>query len=666
MQTTESYGGRSAGVRKRRGSWLWLLVWALLAGIVAPLAQAQVDARQWTSGTVDIDSGWKEHDGDNLAWAQTAFDDSGWKSVELDDMGAAEPGWRWFRLRVRLAPGHAPAHLLVAGGTGTYELYINGVKADGPKLLPFWELCRPTEQVIPVPDDATDLELALRTHAPRTYRIYHLPLFLTAALGTPGAIDNERAAMQSVRLYSAIPTTAINLLVILAGIATLALYRAQSNHPEYRWLGLYLLLLGISNALAYNSQAGTIPLECNDLLGDPLIYAFTILQIEFTFSFAGQRVGRAWRAYEWLLPAPLILQVLVLTGNSAVDPYSLTEAAVILPAGVLLPLLLWIWYRRGNREAGWLILPSLLPVATQALFDVGFVAIYTGWNRLTFLDDPLPLGPVVLQLPDLGDFLFVLAIGVVMFFRFTRVSREQARGAAELEAARTIQRRLVPEVLPAVPGYAMEAAYFPAHEVGGDFYQVLESEAGALVVVGDASGKGLSAAMTSTMALGALRALAKENLGPAAMLTRLSEQIAEAQEQGFITCLCARLSADGTVTVANAGHLPPYRNGEEMVLEADLPLGIWTGTQYTERTFALEAGDRLTLLSDGVVEAQNARGELLGFERTQALSRERASAIAEAARRFGQADDITVMTLMRVRGSGRAADVDAAGATVPA
>ena len=611
---------------------------------VCSLAHAQIDATRWTSGTVDIDQGWKQHDGDNPRWAQPSFDDSQWPTVDLDDMGASQPGWHWFRLHVRLAPGHPHLHLLFAGGDGVYQLYINGQKADGPRLLPFYELSRPTEQVIPVPDDASDLELALRTHAPITYRIYHLPLFLTAALGTPGAIDNERASMQSVRLYSAIPSTAINLLLILAGIAALALYRAQRGHPEYRWLGLYLLLLGISNALAYNAQAGTIPLEWNDLIGDPLIYAFTILQIEFTFSFAGQRVGRAWRVYEWLLPTPLILQALILTGKLAGDPYSLVEAAIILPAGILLPILLFLWYRRGNREAGWLILPSLLPIATQVIFDVGFVAIYTGWNSLTFLDDPISFGPVAVQVADLGDFLFVLAIAIVMFFRFTRVSREKARAAAEFQAAREIQQTLVPASLPHVAGYALNAAYIPAEEVGGDFYQLLEQGSdGALIVLGDVSGKGLAAAMTVSAIIGSLRMMTA--CDPAEILHRLNDSLCGNVPGGFVTCLAAQLHPDGSCTLANAGHLPPWRNGEEVPLASGLPLGIAPGITYDATTLRLAPTDTLTLLSDGVVEARNPAGDLFGFDRTREISRQSAEDIARAAQQYGQQDDITVLTV---------------------
>jgi serine phosphatase RsbU (regulator of sigma subunit) len=309
-------------------------------------------------------------------------------------------------------------------------------------------------------------------------------------------------------------------------------------------------------------------------------------------------------------------------------------------------VLLFVWYRHGNREAGWLIIPSLLPAAIGVLYDLGTTSIYFGWGRLDFLIDPIPLGPISLNTSDAGNLLFLLAIGFVMFFRFTRVSREQARAAAELEAAREIQRRLVPSSLPVVPGYRIEAAYVPAQEVGGDFYQVIErADRSLLVVVGDVSGKGLKAAMTGTLAIGALRTLCGEGLGPAELLTRLNLEMLRTEDGGFITCLCARLSHNGTVAIANAGHLAPYRNGGEVEVNSGLPLGIAAEAEYAETGFQLGPGDALMLLSDGVVEARNAAGELFGFERTAAISTEPAEKIAQTAQAFGQEDDITVLTL---------------------
>jgi len=602
-------------------------------------------AQDWSR---DINDGWRVHEGDDPVWASPGFDDSGWTTVRLDNLGPSRPGWRWYRLHLKLHENHPDLSVLIEGGEGTYALYLNGVEQPGPQLRSSLSVNRPIERTAPVDVPGADLEIALRTHITTGYVSWGLPQFMTAALGTPDAIESQRAAMQSGRLYAAFPVIAINLLLMLAGIALFALHRSQPNQTEYLWLGLYIFLLGIS-ALLWGCQLnGVLPLSVNALVSDPLIYAFIIAQIEFTYSFGGRRVSLPWRVYEWLLFVPVALSWLVWEGRLPGALYLAIEASIVLPVALLLPILLFLWYRRGNREAGWLIFPSLLPATIAALGDLGSISITLGWHRLDFLDDSIQIGAAQMQAADIGDLLFLLAIAVVMFFRFTRVSREQARAAAELEAAREIQQRLVPASLPALTGYTLEAAYLPAQEVGGDFYQVLsQSDGSALVVVGDVSGKGLKAAMTGALAIGALRTLAAENLGPAALLSRLNRQIRDTQDSGFITCLCTRIGPEGAVTVANAGHLSPYRRGEEIAVDSGLPLGIAAGIEYSETHFQLEPGDKLTLISDGVVEAMNAEGQLYGFERTRAISTQSAASIASTAQDFGQEDDITVLTVAR-------------------
>lgn len=145
--------------------------------------------------------------------------------------------------------------------------------------------------------------------------------------------------------------------------------------------------------------------------------------------------------------------------------------------------------------------------------------------------------------------------------------------------------------------------------------------------------------------MGSLRALAAENLMPGELLKRLNRLLAEARDGGFITCLCLRIEADGRARIANAGHLAPYCNGAEIVVENGLPLGIVPEMEYAETTVKLSAGDKLMLLSDGVVEATNAERELFGFARTAAHSTESAQKLAETAQHFGQQDDITVLTV---------------------
>ena len=610
--------------------------------------QQIVDASQWQSGSVDLVNGWRMHEGDNPEWAKPNFDDAQWTPVELDDQGAATPGWRWYRLHFKLNSPHSHEHLLLAGGGGVYAVYLNGQPDKDVVLKPWYAQKRPVEAVIPLDDQQNDFTLALRTHSTQTYAIWQLPLFLTAAVGTADVIDNERTAFEAQRFYLAIPSISINLVVVLAGFGAFALFRSQRGHREYFWLGSYLLLLGLANGLLYCAESGLIPLAWNNQLADPLIYAVTMLQIEFTFSFAGQRVTRTWRAYQILLLLPWAANLMVAMGWLSTSRYVVFQAAMILPAAMLLPILLLVWSRRGNSEARWLILPSLFPAATSALYDLGNASQLTGWGKLDFLENPIPIGHVPVQIPDFAEFLFVLAIGVVMFFRFTRISREQTRVAAELSAARDMQQRLVPAQLPCIAGYTIEAAYYPAQEVGGDFYQIFAQVNGPeMLVVGDVSGKGLKAAMTGTLALGALRALATQGLGPAEVLMRLNRQLAQTGDEGFITCVCARVTATGEVTIANAGHLPPYKNGVEIAVEPGLPLGIVPDAEYAESTLRLGANDVLTFLTDGVVEARNGAGELFGFERTSGISGKTAEEIAGTAQRFGQEDDITVLTLAR-------------------
>jgi len=614
-----------------------------------PEASVTIDrphAQDWSS---DIDGGWRTHAGDDMTWANPGFDDSGWETVRLDDLGPAQEGWRWYRLRIKLHENHPDLALLIDGGEGIYSLYFNGNQMSGPELRSAFRVNRPVERVVPVDMAGTDLQISLRTYTPASYAALHFPPFMLVALGTPDAIESQRKALESDRFYMLIPAVAFNVLFILAGIGAYSLHRSQPKHGEYQWLGLYLILLGTADLLWYSQQGGLLPLSANLLVADPILFVITVVQIQFTFSFGGQRLSRLWRVYTVILLLAPLRAWFTWRGQFSSVGLLITEPLLLVPAAVCLPVLLFIWYRRGNREAGWLILPSLLPAATMSLYDLGYAAIIFGWENLEFLDNPIMIGPVPVQPLDIGNFLFLLAISVVIFFRFTRVSREQARTAAELSAAREIQQRLVPASLPALAGYRLEAAYMPAQEVGGDFYQVLEQPDGCtLIVVGDVSGKGLKAAMTGALAIGAVRTLAAEDLGPGTLLSRLSYQMRDTQDSGFITCLCVRIGANGSILAANAGHLSPYRGGEEIPVESGLPLGMLVGIEYTETQIHLQPGDTLTLLSDGVVEAMSPTGQLYGFERTRDISTQSARDIAAAAQAFGQEDDITVLTIARL------------------
>jgi hypothetical protein len=537
--------------------------------------------------------------------------------------------------------------LLLSGRTGIFEVFLNGQRASSARLLPWWlgKSRNPVE--VPLPQQSGPVVLAIRVHYP-AFDFSTVSGNLAAQIGSPTAVEQSLDLFRSHQLLRLSLSAAINLALTLAGIAMLLLFLARRGSLEYFWLGLYLLMVGTSFGLYSATVAGVLPGAVNDLYADPAIFLFTIAQIEFTYAFIRRKPSRIWRVYEAILLACLVATALHLAEVLPASAYFFIESAVVLPAACALPFVLLYWYRRGNGEAGWLILPTLFPAAGIIVTNLDPIFSPFGLNLIYLVTTARFWGLVPLTIYDLCDAIFLLAIGVVIFFRFTRVSREQARTSAELGAAREMQQTLVPIELPAIPGYSLDSIYLPAAEVGGDFYQVLQrADGSAIIVIGDVSGKGLKAAMTGTLALGALQSLAQDNLAPATMLERMNRQLALAGHGGFITCLCARITASGSVAIANAGHLAPYCNGQEVEVKNGLPLGLVHDAEYAETAFELLPGAMLTLISDGVVEARNPSGELFGFERTRAISTESAKKVAQAAQAFGQEDDITVLTLTR-------------------
>jgi hypothetical protein len=241
------------------------------------------------------------------------------------------------------------------------------------------------------------------------------------------------------------------------------------------------------------------------------------------------------------------------------------------------------------------------------------------------------------------------------------MSRQQALLEGELAAAREVQQVILPEQAEAVPGFKVESVYQPARQVGGDFFQVLPAGQGGLLFgFGGVAGRGFPPAMLVSVLIGAIRGVAEYTKDPVEILGRLNERLIGRTQGGFSTALVARIAADGGVTIANAGHLSPYLDGQEIELQGALPLGVVKNAAYQVTRFHLPQGSRLTFYSDGVVEAQNAKGELFGFERGKAISTQSAAAIVEAATQFGQEDDITVVTIERMAISDGAASPEAA------
>jgi sigma-B regulation protein RsbU (phosphoserine phosphatase) len=624
-----------------------LLLW--LACVPACGAALMLPAQtplKWAQGADALKSGWRTQAGDQTAWAAPDFDDSSWQLTALDESHPATNGAndeRWYRLRIDLPAEHPPLALLVTGAAGSYEVYLNGRLVPGARLHSAWGITFvPKSSALPI-DGSGPALIALRTRVPNSSVFFEDHNAFQMSIGTLAAIGDAARSEEGMRQNHSVVSFGIHMLLLFAAIPLILLSRFQRDHREYLWIGLNLLFL-VFLFLGGLAAGGIVPTAFLILVAQPALYLATLAQIEFTFSFAGRPVTRPWRAYEVvILLSGLLLPPLEWNGYLGLFPYTPIEAACFLPASFLLPVLLLAWYRRGNREAGWLILPSLLPLLSSGFVDLGIIGAGVGSQRLSALLNQIQIGSLFVAYEDLSHLLYLMAIGIVIFLRFNRVTHQQARAATELEAAKRVQTLLLRSAHPEGGRFHIDAVYRPAAEVGGDFFHIAELHGVTRIVIGDVSGKGLGAAMLVSALIGALDT--NRNIDPSAVLQQLNDLLLKRQQGGFATCQCVSINQDGFVAVANAGHLSPYRNGKEIDVRSGLPLGIAAQADYDKVSVELVAGDTLTFLSDGVIEARSATGELFGFDRTSAIATRTAEEVARAAQHFGQEDDITVLTL---------------------
>lgn len=661
-------------------------------------------------GPLRLDKGWRVGITADPAAAQPGFDDSGWAirdagqsfedipdseddgaDVQADQqkgvhvqVGHTEVGhtpttenrhhrYAWFRLHIRLSASHGPVSLLISLpithsttlGAGSTEPALN-VYANGQHIIPegphgantanYMEISRVYN--LNVPAGQTNLVLAMRTlYIPFGYGAY-TSFFSDRSLllGTPSDLDKYVELWNNGNLFERLPRLVYSVLLIVLSGFLLALYFAQKGHNEYLWLALHELTMAPVGFIELAGSSGRL---------EGLWYAALVLQLmlvsaylffEFLISFLALR--RRWYIQALRYTAPIMAGVapmMLLVGKSTLVGVAL--AVVFL--GCLLWMIGWFIFTfitliaatvRRNFEAGLLLIPLVLSIIGSAES-----AMSSGMSNFMGRPYHSPLtvmaGPIPIHFASIGDFAGVLAIAIIILGRFLRVQREQQHATSELAAARSVQELMIPQEKVATPGFEVVSVYNPAAEVGGDFFHVQTSgDGGVLVVIGDVAGKGLQAAMNVSTIIGALRAMGAPRhtaeQSPSRILEALNRVLVGSES--FTTCQAAYFAGNGELVLANAGHLPPYLNSQEVAVPGGLPLGVIPDLKYEDMRLYVHPGDRFLFLSDGVVEARKPSGELFGFERVHTLTHQPASFIADAARSFGQEDDITVLTVRRL------------------
>ena len=592
-----------------------------------------------------FDGPWRVHAGDDPQGASPTEDDSAWQQVELGsteskNLSTAE-GVLWFRALIPWQNIPANSALLIAPKATGCQIFVNGSKVSDCNRLPGpnYYIQRGILIHLTGASPGSPSLLAIRLDQAGKTRSGAVGLGKgDVLLGTSALLSDRRTALDAARFYRVLPQDLLCLGELLGGAVLLLAFAFDRGSREYLWFAAFLWLDGSASLMSCFDVVYPIvgPAWQRWLNEFGQIARYAPL-IGFLAAFTKVRMNWALRGYQViLLLVPEVLAAASFYGLGRYLPnfaYVLLAAQLPFVAGSL--VFLAMQWRRGSRDAA-LLLPSfLLANGFEVLGLTRLVGRFHLGTRFSYDCD------------DLSMFFFLISIAPVMIARHRRITMEHARTNADLEAAREVQRQLV---VPAadVPGFRVESAYAPAKQVGGDFFRVMPVEdGGVLVVVGDVSGKGLKAAMTVSAIMGSLHDYASSR--PAEVLAHLN-RVLHGRMDGFVTCCVAHITADGTMTVANAGNPAPYLNGEEMAVEPGLPLGILGEASYAETRYQIAPNDRLTFVSDGVVEATNPQGELYGFERTEAISNQPAKAIAEAATQFGQEDDITVLSVTRTVG----------------
>ena len=662
-----------------------------------PTPEAVFDATNLGSPVV-LDKGWRVGITANQEAATPDFDDTSWAlrdaresiaDVPDEDRppgppkdGKAEPDdgppdfpkdhkrpFAWFRMHIKLAPDHGPVSLLIempvshntsmdlgTSGTGQdVDVYANGrlVPPEGPHgdeashYLPISRVYN-----LKIPASETSLTVVVRAiHIPFGFAAYtHFFATRTLRLGNPEDLNRSLELWSIRNLFERLPRLINSILLVFLSIFLFVLYFTQKGHVEYLWLAFHEL---IQAPIGFIDMAGSSA-NLDQLWYVALIFQLVLFSAYLYFEFLNAFLSLRRRWYILLLrwSSPIILGVgpsLLMVGHESF----VGVLVVVFVLGSLIWLAAWFLFClitlinatiRRNFEAGLLLIPLILSIVGIA--EPMLTSGMTDWSGRPF-HSPLTIqaGPIPLRFASIADFTGLLAIVIIIFARFLRIHRDRERASSELAAARSVQELMIPHEKAATPGFEIDSVYDPATEVGGDFYHVDPTpDGGLLVVIGDVAGKGLKAAMNVSMVMGALRRVTERS--PAKILESLNRVLLGSES--FTTCQASWFGANGELVVANAGHLPPYLNSQEVVLPGGLPLGVLAENTYEEVRLYLHPGDRILFMSDGVVEARQSSGELFGFDRVHNLSNQSAFYIADAAKEFGQEDDITVLTVRRL------------------
>ena len=633
------------------------------------------------SSTVELNGPWKFHRGDDMQWAQPDFNDAGWAAMDLTPPSASYdpflgtsgfmPGWTelgdagyagyaWYRLKanVQYDPGLSEGGLAIKmpdDVDDAYQVYVNGqfigelghFSQNGVRTY----LTVPRTFALPKGIKSGEITFAIRVWMdpatplinPDTGGLHGPPV-----LGQAGPIDRMLRMDWDAVTHSQVSSFLELAVVLLAITVTIILFWLDRKEKAYLWLGLACFGVALQAIVSLLGNYTTLLPSSLDLLLAHAVLIPIVIGLWIIFWAYWFRMGRMERMHKMVWSFAFLLAVTVAMMRAPLYGKLIPVHAVIYlaPLAILMKLLLgglllWVAWEgmRKDHAGAWLAMPA-----------VGLVIVSLYQQELLVLHVPLTFFPfgMALHISQIAVVVSLNMITILLMRRFLQSLRLRQQWEAEIDQARQIQQLLIPEAIPTIPGYVLETEYKPAQQVGGDFFQILlDGRGGVLILLGDVTGKGLQAGMQVALIVGAIRTIVETSYEPHVVLEALNRRLC-GRGQSYATCVAMHITADGKTTIANAGHLAPYLNGKEVTMTGNLPLGLNNSVTFDQVTMQLKQKDRLLVITDGVIEAKNAKNELFGFNRARSISHLPAAFIVKAAEIFGQEDDITVVSIARM------------------
>jgi serine phosphatase RsbU (regulator of sigma subunit) len=615
------------------------------------------------SGTLDeriqIIDGWRYHPGDDLAWADPAFDDTGWPVVSSllmknDDPPGGWPGIGWFRRRLELTsdmPATAVAIRVVQPGAS--EVYLDGrlvvrngvVSSDVNHERPFYA------------NDFSGIAIEPGCTHVLTVR-YSNVRQNNFGEGMRGFGFNLRSVQSAANAYhrwdiakTVVPSFFVGAFASLA-LLHMLLFAFHRTSREHLYFAIFATALAVTFALEISSALET---DLQARLGIfKLTVAASAAAVLAGLSLVNAVFRRRRQGTTWLIALAAVLLVGWVASWTAFG--SMFPARLFLLVGYLEMFRVSVAAVMRRERDAWVVAVAFVPLAAGGAAE----------TLSQLLMRPFAIGVLVHQISFI---LVAIAFSVFISRRAARTSRElelrldeveelsaralaqerralreeaerhvleteRERRQSELDAARRLQLAMLPQSVPSIGGIDVAFRMVTATEVGGDYVDVRPNGNGqALLAVGDATSHGLQAGMVVAVAKSLFQGVNPDET-PADVLHRIGQGLQSLSERHASMAMVVIAVSDDHLEVASAG-MPPLlvRRGisgsVEEVLLPGVPLGTLPNPTYPVQKIPFVSGDTVLVISDGVVETLDSDDEPFGYQRVAARLARTAGATAE-------------------------------------